>query len=526
MRIPLAVSAFILSVFAAANCVADESLARGALVYASDFGPAENRAAWSKAATAAWVKEGEAGSIVLKVNARKDQAERGNMIVLPFDLAPYRGMKLALRCRAKAEKVTKPAQPYLGVKFMLRFKTGGTDIWLNQNDLYGTFGWKEISFQAGIPDDASGGQLYLGLQGSSGAAWFAAITVRGVSPGRRFAAAARTGASPYKGHALPRLRGVMSPTAYLPEDIRALGEEWKANLIRWQLTRAWGVPGTDRDLAEYDAWIERKCDELEEVLPACQARGIKVVVDLHSPPGGRYRDNAVAMFYEAKYNEHFVKTWEPIASRFKGHPALWAYDLINEPVETGLPPEGLDFWETQERAARAIRRIDPETAIIVAADEWDGPGGYAFMTPLDVPNVVYQVHMYVPHAFTHQGVSNAVTGVRYPGTIDGRYFDKEALRAVLKPVREFQEAYGVHIYVGEFSAIRWAPGAADYLRDCIGLFEEYGWDWSYHAFREWSGWSPEYENVREDRKAASPTARMRLLLSWFAKNERPAGAGR
>ena len=27
----------------------------------------------------------------------------------------------------------------------------------------------------------------------------------------------------------------------------------------------------------------------------------------------------------------------------------------------------------------------------------------------------------------------------------------------------------------------------------IDLFKEYGWDWTYHAFREWDGWSVEHE---------------------------------
>ncbi len=83
--------------------------------------------------------------------------------------------------------------------------------------------------------------------------------------------------------------------------------------------------------------------------------------------------------------------------------------------------------------------------------------------------------------------------------------------SVFESVREFQLAYNVHIYVGEFSAIRWAPGAAKYLSDCIDLFEEYNWDWTYHAFREWDGWSIEHGEL--DRRE--------LLLKWFANNERP-----
>jgi hypothetical protein len=104
-------------------------------------------------------------------------------------------------------------------------------------------------------------------------------------------------------------------------------------------------------------------------------------------------------------------------------------------------------------------------------------------------------------------------------------YDKEALRQVLAPVREFQRAYNVHIYAGEFSAIRWAPGAARYLADCIDLFEEYGWDWSYHAYREWPGWSVEHENQPASpdihKPAATDTDRKEVLLRWFKKNQKP-----
>ncbi|MEK7678376.1 MAG: hypothetical protein AAB676_21305 [Verrucomicrobiota bacterium] len=106
--------------------------------------------------------------------------------------------------------------------------------------------------------------------------------------------------------------------------------------------------------------------------------------------------------------------------------------------------------------------------------------------------------------------------------IDGQPCNQEALRRYLQPVREFQLAYNVHIYCGEFSAIRWAPGAAPYLKDCIELFEQYGWDWSYHAYREWDGWSLEHGPDPNDHKpTAAPTGRKQLLLEWFAKNQKP-----
>ena len=57
-----------------------------------------------------------------------------------------------------------------------------------------------------------------------------------------------------------------------------------------------------------------------------------------------------------------------------------------------------------------------------------------------------------------------------------------------------------------------------YLRDCIAIFDEYGWDWTYHAFREWPGWSVEHEG--DDIGHMAPSAdnpRKRALLDGFAR---------
>lgn len=327
----------------------------------------------------------------------------------------------------------------------------------------------------------------------------------------------------FKGHDLPRLRGVMSPKVFRDEDLRVLGMEWRANVIRWQLTRNWGKSGTERDLVEYDRWLEGKLDELDEVLAAALRYGLKVVVDMHSPPGGRYPNKDLAIFNETRYQDHWVALWEKIARRYRGDPALWGYDLINEPVQNTPPPAGVaDYLGAQVRAARAIRAIDPETPIMIEAADWDSADGYKQLDPVDVPNVVYEVHVYSPSKFTHQGVAGAGDPVAYPGLIGGTHWDKGRIRERLQPVRDFQLAHNVHIYVGEFGAIRWAPGAVEYLRDCIELFEEYGWDWTYHAYREWDGWSVEHGSDRKDRRPSTVTTdRMRLLLGWFAKNEKP-----
>ena len=140
-------------------------------------------------------------------------------------------------------------------------------------------------------------------------------------------------------------------------------------------------------------------------------------------------------------------------------------------------------------------------------------------------DVIYQVHMYQPGSFTHQRVNNpfgekgANRAITYPGKIDNREYDREMLRKTLAPVRAFQQKHGARIYVGEFSAVTWAPGAAEYLRDCISLFEEYGWDWTYHAFRESPIWDLEKAGTsRADIRPVPDNDRKQAVLEGLKNN--------
>lgn len=501
---------------------------RGEIVFQTDFETEESRAAFTKNPAAQWIQL-EGRGFCLKVTVPPDRASASNMIQMPLDLTRYRGCRLLWECLAKAEEVTKPPASYLGVKFMCHYQSPSQGpFWRNQDNVFGTFDWKKLQFIVPVAEDVTTGYILLGLQSCAGTAYFddIKITVAKLTPPPRPQPPENPGPV-FKGHNLPRLRGVMSPNRFNEEDLRVLGEEWNANVIRWQMTRNWGRPNTDRDLDEYDQWLWGKLEELDKALEACRRYRIKVVVDMHSPPGGRYENSELAIFHEKKYQEHWIALWEQIARRYKGNPVIWGYDLVNEPVQNFPPREEgvLDYLEGQERCAQAIRAIDPNVPIFIEANEWDSPAGFMELQPVRVSNAIYQVHMYVPGQYTHQGVGRnpgEYTPVAYPGLINGTEWNKERLRKVLAPVREFQLAYNVHIFVGEFSAIRWAPGAAQYLRDCIELFEEYGWDWTYHAYREWEGWSLEHGPNREDRQPTKePTDRKLVVLNWFAQNEKP-----
>lgn len=328
----------------------------------------------------------------------------------------------------------------------------------------------------------------------------------------------------------PKYRGAMiSPPGFHEADLKVLGEEWNANLVRWQMN--WGFPHGQADTAtvdEYNSWIEESCKLLDAMLPSLRASGVKVCLDLHTSPGGFNGKNINRMFEEEQFASAFVETWRRLAARYKDEDAVWAYDILNEPVESDDKEDFsyISWRELAIRTSQAIREIDTETPIIFEPSNWGGPTHFADLVPLDIPNIIYSFHMYHPLEFTHQGVFDHNDDWHrfvYPGEINGVSWNKEKLREIMSSVRTFQQKYNVPIYVGEFSAIRWAPdhSAYRYLKDVIEIFEEYGWDWTYHAFREWSGWSVEYtEDMTNNSPATEPTDRELLLRSYFEKNER------
>ena len=444
------------------------------------------------------------------------------------------GYRLLCRAQVKATGVTEPPKPYHGVKVMLHFSSPSGDEWLQQNDVYGTFDWKTLQFIASVPTDATAAELILGLELVHGTALFDDIEITVYKEPIARPAEPVAGQGPhgtaYVGHDRERLRGAMIGGVNAA-DLTEFGTLWNANHVRWQLI--WnGFPHSEADTAtaqEYDEWLEGQLERLDQLLPVCESAGILVLIDLHTPPGGRMQQDSVCqIFQRSEDQEHFLRVWDKISKRYVGNRTVWGYDLVNEPVEGIVPPELMDWEELAAAAARVIRQNDPDHAIIYEPAPWGAPDGLRWTKPLpaDISGVVYSVHLYSPHSFTHQGVYNNPKPVMYPGKIGNEYWDRERLRQELQPVIDFQRNYNVHIYIGEFSAIRWAPGdsAYDYLRDCIELFEEYGWDWSYHAFREWDGWSVEHgEDPDDHQRTATPTKRKELMLKWFKKNKAAIG---
>jgi len=459
---------------------------------------------------------GRAGHTALLIENAQPRNRVGHSIELPA--AKLAGQIVTVRVVLKAEGVTQPPNSWNGIKVMLLLEKADGRDYPQVKLPVGTFDWRTQTHVLRLPDDVRKATLQLGLELVAGKVWFESVEVRvGRGPVQK-------PGKVYRGHSLTRLRGVMHGPKFEEKNIRDLAE-WGCNLIRWQLT--WGgFPHSPADKAEpeaYDQWLNARLDELDQALALCEKLGIMVLIDVHTPPGGRDQQKYCRMFYVKRFQDQFLDIWDRIARRYKGNKTVWGYDLVNEPF-VGKVGDGMMGWQELAAAtAKRVRAIDPDHAIILEPI-WGSPPQLDNLIPVDVPKVVYSVHMYMPLQFTHQGVNEIPVGVTYPGEIKGKRWDKESLRKSLKNVVEYARDYGVHIYVGEFSAIRWAPdnSAQRYLKDCIEIFEEQGWDWCYHAFREWQGWSVEHTTEKANTKpSATRTDREQLLRDWFAKNEHP-----
>jgi hypothetical protein len=375
---------------------------------------------------------------------RIEQSDAQSSALRTFDVpvGPLRGKWIYLSADVRAEGLTAKPQDWNGIKVMLKMDTPAGTQWPQLGLPGGTFDWKPFSTRILVPEDATKLTLHLGLELVAGAAWFDDVRVT-LAREARETPAAPADRPIFKGHSLPALRGAMAHPEMKREDLRVFAEEWGGNLVRWQLLYIPGKTPPD-DLAAYDRWLDKALAKLDDVLLWSRELGVKVVVDLHSPPGGHVaREGGIAVAAGAFWStpaaqEHFLHVWRRIAERYRHeHDVIWGFDLLNEPDDRTVT-EAADDWQTlAARAAAAVREIDPRRTLLIEPATWGSPEGFDGFEPIDLPNIVYSFHMYSPFEYTHQGVDAPADPLAYPGVINGKHWDRAALEASMAPAVAF-----------------------------------------------------------------------------------------
>lgn len=297
-------------------------------------------------------------------------------------------------------------------------------------------------------------------------------------------------------------------------ELQALG----ANVLAYQIV--W--PGTTSDSAtvtEYQEWLNGQLTVLDGLLAGCETLGLKVLIVLHTPPGGFFSRSTPSehrIFRSATFRAALLATWQEIATRYANSAAVYGFDLLNEPA-TGPVNSNRTLWNPLAAELAAIVRAAAPNQRIVIEPVYGNPDLFGKLTAVSVSNVIYSYHSYFSARFRNQGTEGRPINVPYP---KGK-FNRGALINSVKGAVRFAKKNKVKILVGEFAAPRWAPknSAYRYLRDSISIFEKNRWDWINHGWREADVWSIEHgTNPNDPNPSATQTDREKLFIRCFAKN--------
>lgn len=455
-----------------------------------------------------------------------------------------RGSMIHVRFLLKGASIASGWKPSLSIEGLSVY--GGGSIGYNTFDVLnashtGTFDWIEVNYSAAVNSDysLSDMKIIVNTDGAkSGECWITGIRVTVQEP----ADVLRPDAgAPFAQDFLAGLRGVHMHPNPSRKDFFDLGGDYKANLVRFQINTWSGESPALTDptnMSQWDAWFAAKLLRIQDAIIWARQNDIKIIVAMIKMPGGDGSFTTNVVPYDSVYLNKYLDSWRQIAATCLGAPEVVAFDPMNEPAylfRTRPQGPGHSFRSAQIQAIDAIREIDPDRWCIYSVTGFDDPVRFKYLIPLDRDKVAYQFHFYRPGQYTVE--ENTTLG--YPGLqISGRTerrngiqeltnatVDKAFLRDAMDAVRDFQLAHRLPVYMGEFSAPRWAPGVADFLMDVSDIAEEYGWPWTYHAFREANMWDVEYAALPANQGGGVPavgiTDRGQVLRDKFALNASP-----
>jgi hypothetical protein len=308
------------------------------------------------------------------------------------------------------------------------------------------------------------------------------------------------------------------------------------------LPDAW--PAADRDFLlgsadDFTSLRERDVAVLRHALDDADKAGVKVVLTMLSLPGARWRQlneerDDGRLWRDEKYQGQAAAFWTQLASALRGHPALVAYNPLNEPHperEFGFeePDERFAAWRVRtrgtsadlnrfnQRMVEAIRSVDPDTPVLLDGGFYASPAGLSALDPVVAPGILYAFHFYDPWEYTTYRVNEG--RYAYPDRMPapdkgarGRWTES-VLRDRLSPVVRWAHENGIppgRIVASEFGVDRRVGGAERYLADLVPILDDSGWHSAFYAFRgdgDWTGLDYELGLAKVDPRIWDAEAR-------------------
>jgi aryl-phospho-beta-D-glucosidase BglC (GH1 family) len=226
---------------------------------------------------------------------------------------------------------------------------------------------------------------------------------------------------------------------------------------------------------------EEGFERLARAVDTCAAHGIYTVIDMHAVPGAQnqhwHSDNATheaAFWQHPHFQDRIVNLWVALAGRFRGHPWVAGYNLLNEPGD----PSGAVVGPFHDRLVAAIREVDPDHIVFV--------DGNTYSTDFSIFGEPYENAVYALHDYARAGMS---FGGPYPGETRGVWVDRDALEETFLARTRFQRETGTPIWVGEFGPVYTGDPERDeqryqVLSDQLDIYDRYAAGWSIWTYKD------------------------------------------
>jgi endoglucanase len=250
---------------------------------------------------------------------------------------------------------------------------------------------------------------------------------------------------------------------------------------------------------------------LRRALDDADVADVRVVLAMLSLPGARWRQlngdrDDARLWTQAEFRTQALDFWRQLAAAVKGHPAIVAYNPLNEPhperafgLSNPSEPAFADWLERirgteadlnafNRDVVAAIRAVDPDTPIILDGWRYASAIGLTYLEPVDDQAVLYAFHDYEPWEYTTFRVNQG--RFVYPERMPPGWH-AGALERDLERVAAWAHSHGVpgnRIIAAEFGVDRRVGGAERYLRDLVTLLDRRGWHWAFYAFRQDGDW--------------------------------------
>jgi aryl-phospho-beta-D-glucosidase BglC (GH1 family) len=253
------------------------------------------------------------------------------------------------------------------------------------------------------------------------------------------------------------------------------------NVVRVPFNYRLFLPSPEKNLYERNGW-----KRLDWLIRECSRNGLYILLDMHASPGAQnydwHSDSAgKAHLWDSDKNQRtLVSLWGQIARRCAGEPAVLGYDLLNEPI---LGDKSL-LIDIYQRCLQAIRDAGDNHIVFLEGTAWSDD--FSGLDDIDGDQLAYSPHFYKPYPF----VFNTELDLSYPGIIEGKRWDKAALRRELARFYRLGRSTKRPVLIGEFGVnTRCSRCHAEtrWVKDCVELFENFDFHWTYWSYKVLSG---------------------------------------